>query len=199
MFTSCKTLTEGLQHNGPGCGDSQVNSQGILPTQHGLQWPFLLLCVLLTQSYYQLFATPWNVTHQAYQSTRFCRQEYWSGLPCPSSGNLLDPGIKPRSTSYKPRQILYHLSYQGSPKWRIYPFLKFFLSLCRSKFLARTFSSKKSFEHFLQGSSYRQQILSVCVCLSKFLSLVHLSALISNSQLLHNLKELLSFSLGSMQ
>jgi len=27
----------------------------------------------------------------------FSRQEYWSGLPCPLSGDLPDPGIKPRS------------------------------------------------------------------------------------------------------
>ena len=28
-------------------------------------------------------------------SMGFSRQEYWSGLPCPSSGNLPDPGIEP--------------------------------------------------------------------------------------------------------
>jgi len=27
----------------------------------------------------------------------FSRQEYWSGLPCPSPGDLPDPGIKPTS------------------------------------------------------------------------------------------------------
>ena len=30
-------------------------------------------------------------------SMRFSRQEYWSGLPCPSPGDLPDPGIKPMS------------------------------------------------------------------------------------------------------
>ena len=42
-------------------------------------------------------ATPWTVAHQAPQSTEFSRQEYWSGLPFPSPGGLLDPGIDPRS------------------------------------------------------------------------------------------------------
>ena len=28
---------------------------------------------------------------------RFSRQEYWSGLPCPPPGDLLDPGVKPMS------------------------------------------------------------------------------------------------------
>ena len=42
-----------------------------------------------------LFATPWTVAHQA--SMGFSRQEYWSGLPFPSPGDLPDPGIEPRS------------------------------------------------------------------------------------------------------
>ena len=45
----------------------------------------------------QLFATPWNVAHQAPPSMGFSRQEYWSGLPFPSPGDLPDPGIEPRS------------------------------------------------------------------------------------------------------
>ena len=45
----------------------------------------------------RLFATPWTVAHQAPPSMGFSRQEYWSGLPFPSPGDLPDPGIKPRS------------------------------------------------------------------------------------------------------
>ena len=41
-----------------------------------------------------LFATPWTVAHLASLSMGFSRQEYWSGLPCPSPGDLLDPGIE---------------------------------------------------------------------------------------------------------
>ena len=47
-----------------------------------------LSCVLL-------FVTPWTVTHQAHQSMEFSRQEYWSGLPFPSPGDLPNPGIEP--------------------------------------------------------------------------------------------------------
>ena len=43
-----------------------------------------------------LCATPWTVAHQAPPSMGFSRQEYWSGLPFPSPGDLPDPGIKPR-------------------------------------------------------------------------------------------------------
>ena len=45
----------------------------------------------------RLFATRWTVAHQASPSMGFSRQEYWSGLPFPSPGDLPDPGIKPRS------------------------------------------------------------------------------------------------------
>ena len=45
----------------------------------------------------QLFATPWTVAHQAPPSMGFSRQEYWSGLPFLSPGDLPNPGIEPRS------------------------------------------------------------------------------------------------------
>ena len=45
----------------------------------------------------QLFATPWTVADQASPSMGFSRQEYWSGLPFPSPGDLPDPGIEPGS------------------------------------------------------------------------------------------------------
>ena len=51
-------------------------------------------CVL---SRVQLFATPWTVVHQAPLLMEFSRQEYWSGLPFPSPGNLCNPGIEPTS------------------------------------------------------------------------------------------------------
>ena len=44
-----------------------------------------------------LFATPWTVAYQAPQSMGFFRQEYWSGLPFPSPGDLPNPGIEPWS------------------------------------------------------------------------------------------------------
>ena len=45
----------------------------------------------------RLFATPWTVAYQASPSMGFSRQEYWSGLPFPSPGDLPDPGIEPGS------------------------------------------------------------------------------------------------------
>ena len=43
------------------------------------------------------FATSWSVVWQAPLSMGFSRQEYWSGLPFPTPGDLPDPGIKPAS------------------------------------------------------------------------------------------------------
>ena len=48
-------------------------------------------------SHVPLFATPWTVAHQALPPRGFSRQEYWSGLPFLSPGDLPDPGIEPRS------------------------------------------------------------------------------------------------------
>ena len=53
----------------------------------------LLRCV-------QLFATLWTVAYQGPPSMGFSRQEYWSGLPFPSPGDLPDPGTKPGSNIY---------------------------------------------------------------------------------------------------
>ena len=62
----------------------------------------------------QLSATPLTVACRAPQSMEFSRQEYWSGLPFPSLGDLPNLGIDPGLLHC--RQILYRLSYQGSPR-----------------------------------------------------------------------------------
>ena len=45
--------------------------------------------------------TPWAVAYQAPPSMEFSRQEYWSGLPFSSPGNLPDPGIEPGSPAFQ--------------------------------------------------------------------------------------------------
>ena len=44
----------------------------------------------------RFFVTPWTVAYQAPPSVGFSRQEYWSGLPFPSPGDLPNSGIEPR-------------------------------------------------------------------------------------------------------
>ena len=48
-------------------------------------------------SHVRLFAIPWTVAYPAPPSMEFSRQEYWSGLPFPSPGDLPNPAIEPRS------------------------------------------------------------------------------------------------------
>ena len=48
-----------------------------------------------------LFGTPWIVAHQAPLPMGFSRQEYGSGLPFPSPGDLPKPGIKPMSPAWQ--------------------------------------------------------------------------------------------------
>ena len=55
----------------------------------------------LSRVHVRLFVTPWTVAHQAPPSMGFSRQEYWSGLPFPSPGDLPDPGIEPRSPAFQ--------------------------------------------------------------------------------------------------
>ena len=52
------------------------------------------LLVLSCFSHVQLFVILWTVAHQALLSMGFSRQEYWSGLPCSSPGDLPNPGIE---------------------------------------------------------------------------------------------------------
>ena len=52
------------------------------------------------------FAAPWTIAHQAPLSTEFSKQEYWSGLPFLSPGDLPDAGIKPGSPALQADSLL---------------------------------------------------------------------------------------------
>ena len=57
----------------------------------------IVIVIVKSLSRVRLFATPWTVANGAPPSMGFSRQEYWSGLPFPSPGDLPDPGIEPGS------------------------------------------------------------------------------------------------------
>ena len=59
--------------------------------------PGVCVCILSRFSRVRLFGPPWTVGHQAPLSMEFSRQEYWSGLLCPSPGHHPHPAIKPTS------------------------------------------------------------------------------------------------------
>ena len=72
----------------------------------------LPILVLSCSSRVQLFVTLWTVAHQAPLFMGFSREEYWSQLPCPPSGDLSTPGIKPVAPALQ--AISLPLSYQRS-------------------------------------------------------------------------------------
>ena len=61
--------------------------------------------------------TPWTVAYQSPPSMGFSRQEYCSGFPFPSPGDLPNPGIKPRSPALQADALPSDaFLYQGSPR-----------------------------------------------------------------------------------
>ena len=80
---------------------------------------FLLLispCVLSRSVMSNSFVTPWTVAHKTPLSIGFSRQEYWSGLPFPSPGDLPEQGIELMSPATPALQLdSLPLSYGGSP------------------------------------------------------------------------------------
>ena len=54
-------------------------------------------------------AIPRTVARQAPLSMAFSRQEYWSGLPFPSPGDLPNPGIEPSSPTMQADALLTEL------------------------------------------------------------------------------------------
>ena len=60
-----------------------------------------VICWVMSHSLQQ-----WTIAHQAPLSMEFSRQEYWSGFPFPSSGNLPDPGIEPGSLAVQVDSLL---------------------------------------------------------------------------------------------
>ena len=75
----------------------------------------------------QLFVTPWTVAHQAPPPMGFSRQEYWSGLPFPSPGDLPDPGVEPRSPTLQADALT--CEPPGKPQ-NIYLFISVLVAAC---------------------------------------------------------------------
>ena len=77
-------------------------------------------------------ATPWPVAYQVSPSTGFSRQEYWSGLPFPSPGDLSNTGIKPRSPALQADAL------QSEPPEKPSNYIKEVKSNCLTHYLTAT-------------------------------------------------------------
>ena len=70
-------------------------------------WDGLNLCThAQLLCYVWLFAMLWTVARQGPLSMGFPRQEYWTGLPFPPPGDLLNPGIKHESPAIQADSLL---------------------------------------------------------------------------------------------
>jgi len=74
-------------------------------TSFTLNVGWVCVCECVFSSHNQLFEISRTITCQTPLSMGFPRQEYWSGLPCPLLGDLLDPGIKSRSPALQPESL----------------------------------------------------------------------------------------------
>ena len=86
----------------------------------------LYVCVCVCAQSYPTLETLWTIARQAPLSLGFSRQEYWSGLPFPSLGDLPDLGIEPRTPvlqtdtllSEPPNLYLFLImDLHGLPRW----------------------------------------------------------------------------------
>ena len=90
--------------------------------------------------------TPWTVVHQTPPFMGFSRQEHWSGLPFPSPGDLLNPGIEPRSLALQVDSLL------SEPPGK--PITLASINLSISLLVSNT-----------EALSFLRLLLAVCICL----------------------------------
>ena len=91
-----------------------------------------IACLPSCISCIRLCVTLWTVAHKAPLSMGYSKQKYWSELPCPPPGNLLDPGIKPaslRSSALAGRFLTTRATWKApSSHWEVVDFF-FFLQI----------------------------------------------------------------------
>ena len=131
----------------------------IFPTSGQPRWEDLCRSLQLSHfSHVWLFATLGTVALQAPLSMEFSRQEYWSRFPCPSPGDLPNPGIETRSAALQADSS--PSSHQGSPQESKGISNRTDFSSCLGKFPtmpAPPFNHNKSPQTTLQALSFPHQ------------------------------------------
>ena len=95
---SCPTLCDPIDGSPPGSlvpGILQARTLEWVAIFFSKAWKWKVKVKSLSRV--RLFSNPWTATYQAPPPVGFSRQEYWSGVPFPSPGDLPDPGIEPGS------------------------------------------------------------------------------------------------------
>ena len=117
----------------------------------------------------QLFVTPWTVAHQAPLSMGLSRQEYWSGLPFPSPGDLPEPGIKPWSPALQADSLLSESPGKPKAQWGVgLNCCCYFLSQIQTRRLPTAFQS-------ITITNMTTRKIPVCPCRARSSDLVNRS------------------------
>ena len=129
------------QTNGPCNGSTESQALDHKGSPWILYHSFVCVCVCVRAHVHVLncvwlFAALWTIAHQAPLSMEFSRQEYWSGVPFPSLGDLLDPGIKPLSLAFS---ALADRFFTTSVTWEA-PFLSCLWSISWNQYLCQIFA-----------------------------------------------------------
>ena len=114
-------------------------------------WKRSHTAVIIHWHFGRLFATPWAVAYQSPTSIGFSRQEYWSGLPFPSPGDLPDPGIEPRSPALQAESLPTEL--QGKSQKDESQRIDAFELLCWRRLLRIPWTAKRSNQSILKEVS----------------------------------------------
>ena len=120
-------LTNGILKALAYSGCNSVSSQSL--RQNTTSRPGVYLKSEVAQSCLTLCVTPWTVAYQASLSMGFSRQEYWSGLPFPSPGDLPDPGIKTQATRIVGRRFTLWATREAPKSYSVWT--EGFRSACR--------------------------------------------------------------------
>ena len=139
-------------------------------------------------SHVQLFVTLWSVALQAPPFMEFSRQEYWSGLPFPTPGDLPDPGMEPGSLASLASAGGFFTTAHLLPKHLTDPDVHFTDSPFLNSFCRRfSYSSKRAWKIHNQDNGPKNWTVTKCKCLMMiFFSSLPPSVLLSSfSSFLH--------------
>ena len=147
------------------------------------------VCLLSYFSHVWFFATLWPVAHQASLSLGFTGQQYWSGLPFPSPGDLSNLGIKSVAhVSCPGRQVLYHCCHLGSSYevwgYTVQPITLHFLDLWNSHS-----DMQNTCVHITTAKHLNHSIIN---SKSQVLSKYHLNQISKSQSLIHSESKFLS-------
>ena len=111
----------------------------------------------------QRFKALWTVSLQAPLSMEFSKQDYWSGLPCPTPGDLPDPEIKPTSLTFLTlASRLFSTSARWEDPYMAPVYLNYFCEEPISKYILKYW---RGFQHMNLGK-YNLSMLLLLSCFS---------------------------------